>query len=71
MKKINLFLTKYQSDYRRWYKFKTDNNFEPFLEIQSKYSKYHEMNADFKKLNKEVAADAKYFGVDIEKWNNT
>lgn len=70
---IGRFLTKYQSDYRRYYESKLEQNCEdfiPFKNIQNTYFQVTEMIMDFHKLNSEMKPYAKFFGIDIKKWSN-
>lgn len=53
IKTIGWFLTKYQSDYRRYYETKNEQNSDRFIsfkEIQDAYFRVAEMTADFKKF---------------------
>ncbi|MCU4823266.1 hypothetical protein OCA00_16680 [Bacillus cereus] len=74
IKELNHFLTKHQSDYRRWYKYMELRNEEeyytlPIEELQKKYSNYEELSIDFQHVNKFfVNKIAPYFDVDTEKW---
>lgn len=71
IKEVAKFLTKYHSDYRRYYEQKinqSDNGFIPFKQIQNEYCKEQEILADFKTLNRNVQQYAKYFEIDVEKW---
>lgn len=71
LKEIGSFLTKYQSDYRRYYEMfiqSSDQNFVPFIENQKHYYKYDSMKADFKILNDRMCTYAKNFDIDVEKW---
>ncbi|MED2794120.1 hypothetical protein P4256_20750 [Bacillus wiedmannii] len=74
IKELNHFLTKHQSDYRRWYKYMELRNEEeyytlPIEELQQKYSNYEELSSDFQHMNEFfVNKIAPYFDVDTEKW---
>ncbi|WP_426952499.1 hypothetical protein [Bacillus mycoides] len=74
IKELNHFLTKHQSDYRRWYKYMELRNEEeyytlPIEELQKKYSNYEELSSDFQHVNNFfVNKIAPYFDVDTEKW---
>lgn len=73
IKEIAKFLTKYHSDYRRYYEQKMnqdDKGFVPFRQIQNEYCKEQEMLADLKKLNENMKKYAKYFEIDVEKWSD-
>jgi hypothetical protein len=74
LKKLNGFLTKHQSDYRRWYiyfekKHEDEYYLTPIGNLQKEYPRYEELCSDFAKVNKffisEVASE---FKVDVEKW---
>jgi len=66
--KINSFLTKYQSNYKRWYIKEVEGDFRPFMKIQETYEEYELMKQDFLKLNEDVIGEAIFFGIDIKKW---
>lgn len=73
IKAIGRFLTKYQSDYRRYYETKIEINSESFFsfrDIQNTYFQVAEMVTDFRKLNLEMKPYADFFGIDTEKWSN-
>lgn len=73
IKVLGKFLTKHQSDYRRYYENylqRENDRFVPFIKIQSEYVAINELLADFRKLNAQTKPYAEYFGVDLEKWNN-
>lgn len=73
IKEIGRFLTKYQSDYRRYYitKIERDSeNFVSFKEIQNEYIQVTEMKNDFHKLNVEMKPYANFFGIDTDKWSD-
>lgn len=73
IKSIGQFLTKYQSDYRRYYEYKIAESgeiFIPFKIIQDSYWKTEEMTLDIKKLNIEMKQYAVFFNIDTEKWMN-
>lgn len=70
---IGRFLTKYQSDYRRYYESKIEHNCEdfiPFKDIQDTYFQVREMISDFHILNLEMEPYANFFGINIKKWGN-
>ena len=72
---IGRFLTKYQSDYRRYYKKRLEaaNNgmsFISFSEIQNEYPKIEEMTNDLHFMIIEAKKHADFFNIDIDKWNN-
>lgn len=72
---IGEFLTKYQSDYRRYYKkrLKVANNgtlFISFSEIQNEYPKIEEMTNDLHSMNNKAKKYADFFSIKIDKWNN-
>lgn len=64
LKDLNCFLTKYQSDYRRWYEKENEKDFIPLSELQRTYKKYDEIVAAFKDLNTKMELSAHKFGVD-------
>ncbi|MGH1286369.1 hypothetical protein [Bacillus toyonensis] len=74
IKELNHFLTKHQSDYRRWYKYMELRNEEeyytlPIEELQQKYSNYEELSSDFQLMNTFFVNEiAPYYDVDTEKW---
>lgn len=74
IKELNEFLTKHQSNYRRWYKYMEKNKeekfyLEPIGKFQEDYQNYGQLCYDFKSINKffieEVATE---FNINIEKW---
>ncbi|MGF9955633.1 hypothetical protein [Bacillus mycoides] len=74
IKELNEFLTKHQSNYRRWYKYMEKNEerkfyLEPIGNFQKDYQNYGQLCYDFKSVNKffieEVATE---FNINIEKW---
>ncbi len=77
---LNTFLTKYQSDYKRWYEQEIDSQtgaqatgqtatFRPFDQIQRSYSLYSNMIADIKRINAIMQEEfVPYFGINAEKW---
>ena len=75
IKELNLFLTAYQSDYRRWYTYLEKNDDKKFYltpigELQKEYMNYEKLCKGFKKVNEFFSGEfAKEFGIDIEKWN--
>lgn len=73
IKTIGWFLTKYQSDYRRYYETKNEQNSDRFIsfkEIQNAYFRVTEMTADFQSLNLKMKPYADFFGIDTEKWSS-
>lgn len=77
--KLNLFLTKYQSNYRRWYAYfekgtksssKIDSFYlNPIGEFQASYKKYDELCEGFIDINKFFKSKiAIEFDIDIERW---
>ncbi|MEQ6390814.1 hypothetical protein RZN22_16090 [Bacillaceae bacterium S4-13-58] len=74
LKELNSFLTKHQSDYRRWYKYmelKHEDDFylKPIGELQKEYGNYEEFCRDFQEINKFfVTKVSDTFNVNIEKW---
>lgn len=72
---LNDFLTKNQSDYRRWYKYIERNDEEAFYltpigELQRKYPHYEKLCFGFKQVNIFFSeALAKEFDIDILKWD--
>lgn len=73
IKTIGQFLTKYQSDYRRYYEYKAPEfgeEFIPFKNIQDNYCKISDMTIDIQKLNMEMKQYAIFFNIDTEKWKN-
>ena len=73
---LNRFLTKNQSNYRRWIKYIEENEMEkhylePIGKLQKEYPHYEELIVDFKKVNDFFTNEfAKTFDIDIEKWMN-
>lgn len=74
IKKLNIFLTKHQSNYRRWYKYEelrseAEYYTLPIGELQQKYNNYEELSNDFKDINDFFVNDiAPYFDIDTHKW---
>lgn len=64
LKELNCFLTKYQSDYRRWYENEIEKEFVPLSELQKSYTKYDEIVKAFVELNYKMNSRAEIFGVD-------
>ena len=64
LKELNCCLTKYQSDYRRWYEKEIEKEFIPLSELQKKYPKYDEIVQAFKGINKKMSCLAEPFSVD-------
>ena len=75
IQKLNDFLTKNQSNYRRWYKYieKTDEKvfyLTPIGELQRQYPQYEELCCGFGKVNSFFANTiACEFDIDIVKWS--
>lgn len=73
IKEIGRFLTKHQSDYRRYYTANIEReseNFVSFKEIQNRYLQVSEMKRDFHELNTNMQIYADFFDIDTNKWNN-
>lgn len=71
VREMGRFLTKYQSDYRRYYQLelkKHENDFIPFKDIQNGYRKIGDMITDFHRLNHYMEPHAHFFDIDIKKW---
>jgi len=72
---LNDFLTKNQSNYRRWYKYIEKTNEEAFYltpigKLQKEYPHYGELCSGFKEINAFFANTiASEFDIDIIKWN--
>lgn len=66
---LNRFLTKNQSDYRRWYKFENEKSFIPLKQLQPQYYAYDKLIADFKAVNFEMCRYAKDLDLDISRWS--
>lgn len=64
LKALNLILTKYQSDYRRWYEKENDNSFVFLSELQNSYPKYCEIVSAFKEFNDRMKIHAVTFDID-------
>lgn len=68
---LNIFLSKHQSNYNRWYeKVIKSNNSIDIVDIQKKYRYYNELLQDIKKLNIKMIVLANKFDVDIVKWQS-
>lgn len=73
---LNTFLTKYQSDYKRWYEQEIDRQttgstatFRPFDQIQRSYPLYGNMITDINRINAIMQEEfVPYFGINAEKW---
>ena len=70
-KELNTFLTKHQTNYRRWYEAKSQA--EEFAELdihelQKKYRHYDELCADLTQINVNMNDLAKQFNINTEKW---
>lgn len=76
IKELGRFLTKYQSNYRKYYELQQKqmendpNQFRTFQQIQDGYPKAREMRVDFHTLNARMKKYADFFHIDIEKWKN-
>ena len=76
IKELGRFLTKYQSNYRKYYELQQKqmendpNQFRTFQQIQDSYPKAREMRVDFHTLNARMKKYADFFHIDIEKWKN-
>lgn len=72
IKTIGQFLTKYQSDYRRYYEYQVAEieGFIPFKNIQNSYYKISNMTIDIQKLNMGMERYATFFNINTEKWMN-
>ncbi len=74
LKTLNRFLTKHQSNYRRWYTYLKKNNEDeyyltPIGKLQKNYRYYEELCSDFKEINNFFMNKvANEFEIDIEKW---
>ena len=74
IKELNDFLTKHQSNYRRWYSYlekHDEQNFylKPIGELQKEYQNYDQLRNDFEKLNKFFTENvAGEFDINIVKW---
>ena len=71
---LNDFLTKFHSDYRRWFEWKlkmeeSKDAFTPFIEIQKDYSHYPEIRDAIHGINIKMREYGDYFGVNYSKWN--
>lgn len=71
---IGKFLTKYQSDYRKYYEKKQENTitqeFISFSKIQNEYPRIREMTNDLHIMNNEAEKYAEFFNIDTDKWKN-
>lgn len=71
---IGKFLTKYQSDYRRYYEKEIEalnhQEFISFSKIQNEYPRIEEMTNDLHLMNNEAEKYATFFNIDIDKWKN-
>lgn len=70
MKKLNVFLTQNQTDYRRWYKFENAKGYKEIAVLQAEYPKYKNLRRAFEKLNLEMTECAVKLGISIEKWES-
>lgn len=70
LKELNFFLTKYQSDYHRWYEKKCEDDFVPLATLQKEYPKYPDLVIGFEKINKIMQNAAKTFEVDTFSWED-
>lgn len=69
--KLNIFLTKHQSNYRRWYeneRLKDEFADMDIYDIQKEYRHYDELCSDFEKINISMSKLAEIFNINIEKW---
>lgn len=74
IKTLNEFLTKHQSDLRRWYEYIINNKAKEIHnvridDIQRNYFRYDEIIEDFKKLNTVFCSLAYKFEIDYDKWS--
>ena len=71
---LNSFLTKYQSDYRRWYKYQLQcetykaDEFRMLYFIQREYFKYSEIMMDIKLLNEKMREKSNIWSIDCKVW---
>lgn len=71
---LNGFLTKYQSDYRRWYKsqikreMQKKDGFRIVFFIQQEYPMYDKIMHDIRLLNGKLRTQSDIWGVDCKKW---
>jgi len=70
LKELNFFLTKYQSDYHRWYEKKCEDDFMPLATLQKEYPQYPDLVAGFEKINKIMQNAAKTFEIDTFSWED-
>ena len=70
LKELSFFLTKYQSDYHRWYEKKCEEDFMPLATLQKEYPKYADLVKGFKMINKIMQNAAKTFEVDTFSWED-
>lgn len=74
IRELNQFLTKHQSDFRRWYTYvekKDEEKFylEPIGELQKTYPKYTELCDGFEHINEFFTSSVvQKFSIDVEKW---
>lgn len=68
--KLNGFLTKYQSDYRRWYENNLNKKYRPFISIQKDFYNYDAMTHDLNQLVQDLHEEAKFFDINISQWKN-
>lgn len=66
---LNNFLTRFQSNYRRWYEKESEKEFRMLNELQPMYPVYAEMIESFHDVNEKMRDYAEYFGVNVQKWN--
>lgn len=74
LRELNLFLTKHQNNFRRWYQYVVDKQSRKMHdkdigEIQKEYRHYNDMVNDFTRLNNIFSNVAEKFDIDINKWN--
>lgn len=74
LKVLNRFLTKHQSNYRRWYAYLEKHDEEkyyltPIGELQKEYPNYKSLCSDYKGVNEYfMSTIAAEFNIDTEKW---
>lgn len=68
IKELNIFLTRNQANYRRWYKIKNNDNFMFLTDLQKSYPKYDELKKEFNEFNKKMEKYAKYFKINTSEW---
>lgn len=73
--RLNLFLTAYQNNYRRWYDYEISHNSKDNFNIdigalQKQYRHYNELVCGFENINAAFRAYANAFKVDFRKWDD-